>query len=151
MTMTYREPKSVLVVDDDPWICGMLSTLLGGEGYSVTEATDGKQGLQLAARNEPDVILLDLAMPGESGLDVLHSLKGSTSTRNIPVIVVSGHTKWVHGIEAGHADGVIQKPFDLMELLTTVEQATESRRSGQPLGAEPVSIGPVDRSYRRAA
>ncbi len=135
MTVTDRQPKTVLVVDDDPWISGMLCTLLVGEGYAVTEAPDGKQGLQLAARDEPDVVLLDLVMPGESGLEVLHKLKDGTATRDIPVIVVSGHTKALQGNEACRADGLIQKPFDIVELLEEVERATDSRRSVTPIGA----------------
>jgi CheY-like chemotaxis protein len=125
MTVAGREPKTVLVVDDDPWICEMLAGLLAGEGYSVTEAADGKQGLQLAACQEPDVILLDLAMPGESGIEVLHRLKGSASTCDIPVIVVSGHAKWAQANATSRAERVIQKPFDLMELLAEVERVTD--------------------------
>jgi DNA-binding response OmpR family regulator len=133
MTLIDQQLKTVLVVEDDPWMSGMLCTLLAGEGYAVTEAATGKQGFQLAARDVPDVVLLDLIMPGESGLDVLHRLKDSAATCNIPVIVVSGHTKTIQANAAGRADGLIQKPFDLVELLGEVRRATQTRQRSGPI------------------
>ena len=84
--------------------------------------------LEMAEDNEPDVILLDLAMPEKSGLDVLHELKSSKPTRDIPVIVVSAYAMLMMGSDARRADGVIQKPFDLADLLLQVEQAAAKRR-----------------------
>ena len=105
-----------------------MADLLAGEGYSVVQASDGKAGLEMAEANEPDVILLDLAMPEKSGLDVLHELKSSKPTRDIPVIVVSAYAMLMMGSDARRADGVIQKPFDLADLLLQVEQAAAKRR-----------------------
>jgi CheY-like chemotaxis protein len=123
MSTTAKEQKRVLVVEDDPWIRSLMADLLAGEGYEVVEAPDGKQGLELASEREPDVILLDLAMPEVSGLDVLHELKSSNPTRDIPVIVVSAYAMLMMGSDARRADGVIQKPFDLADLLAQVQQA----------------------------
>jgi CheY-like chemotaxis protein len=120
--------KKVLVVEDDPWIRSLMADLLAGEGYSVVQASDGKAGLDLAEQNDPDVILLDLAMPEKSGLDVLHELKSSKPTRDIPVIVVSAYAMLMMGSDARRADGVIQKPFDLADLLMQVEQAAGKRQ-----------------------
>ena len=128
MSTTTRPEKTVLVVEDDPWIRSLMADLLAGEGYSVVQASDGKAGLELAEENEPDVILLDLAMPEKSGLDVLHELKSSKPTRDIPVIVVSAYAMLMMGSDARRADGVIQKPFDLADLLLQVEQAATKRR-----------------------
>lgn len=119
--------KTVLVVEDDPWIRSLMADLLAGEGYNVIQAPDGKAGLDMAGDTEPDVILLDLAMPEKSGLDVLHELKSSKPTRDIPVIVVSAYAMLMMGSDARRADGVIQKPFDLADLLAQVEQATGKR------------------------
>ena len=105
-----------------------LADLLAGEGYSVVQASDGKAGLDMAEESDPDVILLDLAMPEKSGLDVLHELKSSKPTRDIPVIVVSAYAMLMMGSDARRADGVIQKPFDLADLLLQVEQAAAKRR-----------------------
>jgi CheY-like chemotaxis protein len=123
MNSTARSQKTVLVVEDDPWIRSLMADLLAGEGYSVVQASDGKAGLELAEENEPDVILLDLAMPEKSGLDVLHELKNSQPTSDIPVIIVSAYAMLMMGSDARRADGVIQKPFDLADLLVQVEQA----------------------------
>ena len=129
MSTTTRPQKTVLVVEDDPWIRSLMADLLKGEGYDVVQASDGKAGLEMAEENEPDVILLDLAMPEKSGLDVLHELKSSKPTRDIPVIVVSAYAMLMMGSDARRADGVIQKPFDLADLLLQVEQAAEKRRA----------------------
>lgn len=123
-----NQSKTVLVVEDDPWIRSLMADLLAGEGYEVVQAADGKVGMQMAEQHEPDVILLDLAMPEKSGLDVLHELKSQKPTRDIPVIVVSAYAMLMMGSDARRADGVIQKPFDLADLLTQVEQAMAKRR-----------------------
>ena len=132
MSTTTRPQKTVLVVEDDPWIRSLMADLLAGEGYSVVQASDGKAGLDMAGESDPDVILLDLAMPEKSGLDVLHELKTSKPTRDIPVIVVSAYAMLMMGSDARRADGVIQKPFDLADLLLQVEQATTKRREATP-------------------
>ena len=128
MSVTTRPQKTVLVVEDDPWIRSLMADLLAGEGYTVVQAADGKAGLDMAEQNDPDVILLDLAMPEKSGLDVLHELKSSKPTRDIPVIVVSAYAMLMMGSDARRADGVIQKPFDLADLLMQVEQAASKGR-----------------------
>lgn len=122
-----KPSKTVLVVEDDPWIRSLMADLLTGEGYEVVQAPDGRAGMQMAEEHEPDVILLDLAMPEKSGLDVLHELKSQKPTRDIPVIVVSAYAMLMMGSDARRADGVIQKPFDLADLLTQVEQAVAKR------------------------
>ena len=71
MSTVEKAQKTVLVVEDDPWIRSLMADLLAGEGYAVVQAADGKAGLNLAEQHDPDVILLDLAMPEKSGLDVL--------------------------------------------------------------------------------
>ncbi len=130
MSAADRGQKSVLVVEDDPWIRSLMADLLASEGYAVLQASDGPTGLAQAAEHDPDVILLDLAMPQKSGLDVLHELKSSKPTCDIPVIVVSAYAMLMMGSEARRADGVIQKPFDLADLLAQVEQAAARRHDG---------------------
>src|SRR4051812_47965603 len=122
------DAKTVLVVEDDNWIRSLMADLLSGEGYKVLQAPDGRAGMEIAQQHDPDVILLDLAMPEKSGLDVLHELKSSKPTRDIPVIVVSAYAMLMMGSDARRADGVIQKPFDLADLLAQVEQAAAKRR-----------------------
>lgn len=135
MNAPAKDQKTVLVVEDDQWIRSLMADLLAGEGYQVIEAPDGEAGLKLAKQQTPDVILLDLAMPEKSGLDVLHELKSGQPTHDIPVIVVSAYAMLMMGSDARRADGVIQKPFDLADLLAQVEQAA-SRRGGASSGFE---------------
>jgi CheY-like chemotaxis protein len=75
----------------------------------------------------PDVILLDLAMPQRSGLQVLHALKRAAPTRDIPVLVVSGYALVLMNDHAPRVDGVIQKPFDVDVLLAQVKRASAAR------------------------
>ena len=115
-----RQRGSVLVIDDDPWIRSVIAEFLADGGYSVTEAGDGSSGLDLAKRLQPDVILLDLALPMRSGLEVLQRLKARQPTREIPVIVVSAYAMLLIGEHAGRADGGVHKPIDLRQLLDHV-------------------------------
>jgi len=137
MSATTKVQGTILVVEDDAWIRSLIADLLTGEGYEVIQASDGKAGLDMAAGHDPDVILLDLAMPEKSGLDVLHELKSSQPTHDIPVIVVSAYAMLMMGSDARRADGVIQKPFDLADLLTQVEQAVSRRGEALPQTPQP--------------
>ncbi len=114
------EHGTVLVIDDDAWIRSVMAEFLADEGYSVIQAGDGSSGLDLAERLQPDVILLDLALPMRSGLEVLQRLKEWQPTREIPVIIVSAYAMLLVGDHAGRADGVVHKPIDLKQLLDHV-------------------------------
>src|SRR5258708_36150939 len=80
--------KTVLVIEDDPWTRTITTALLAGEGFGVVEAKNGEEGLTQARTHAPDAILLDLALPTKSGLEVLRELKSEPITQDIPVIVV---------------------------------------------------------------
>jgi CheY-like chemotaxis protein len=122
---THR--KTVLVIEDDPWTRMTEAALLVDEGYAVAEAKNGDEGLRLAAQHNPDVILLDLALPTTSGLDVLRELKGNPSTQHIPVLVVSAYGNLMGNSDAHQSDGVLQKPFDCDDLLAQVARVTSER------------------------
>ena len=126
MTVATVGQKTVLVIEDDPWTRTITTALLAGEGFAVVEAKNGEEGLQQARAHSPNAILLDLALPTKSGLDVLRELKSETSTRGIPVIVVSAYGSLMNESDAHHAEGVIQKPFDYDDLVGQVERATAS-------------------------
>ncbi|MBV8717756.1 MAG: response regulator [Chloroflexi bacterium] len=126
MTVATVGQKTVLVIEDDPWTRTITTALLAGEGFAVVEAKNGEEGLQQARAHTPNAILLDLALPTKSGLDVLRELKSETSTRGIPVIVVSAYGSLMNESDAHHAEGVIQKPFDYDDLVGQVERATAS-------------------------
>jgi CheY-like chemotaxis protein len=120
--------RLVLVVDDDEWIRSIITEMLVAEGYAVRQASNGATALELAERLQPSIILLDLALPGRSGLEVLQELKDRRPTCDIPVLVVSAYAMLLLGKDARRADGVIQKPFDLAELLTKVEHVARRSR-----------------------
>jgi len=116
--------KTVLVIEDDPWTRTITTALLAGEGFAVVEARNGEEGLKQARAHVPDAILLDLALPTKSGLEVLRELKGEASTQDVPVIVVSAYGTLMNEADAQHAAGVIQKPFDYDDLVGQVGHAT---------------------------
>ena len=111
--------KTVLICEDDTNLRTLVRLALG-EGYRYYEAPDGPSGLQLARRIHPDVIVLDLMLPGQSGLDVLAELRADDELAKTPVIVMSA---WSHSDEAAvqaGADRFVPKPFDPDELRDAV-------------------------------
>ena len=111
--------KTVLICEDDTNLRTLVRLALG-EGYRYYEAPDGPSGLQLARRIHPDVIVLDLMLPGQSGLDVLAELRADHELARTPVIVMSA---WSHSDEAAvqaGADRFVPKPFDPDELRDAV-------------------------------
>ncbi len=125
MSVATGGQKTVLVIEDDPWTRTITTALLAGEGFAVVEAKNGEEGLKQARAHAPDAILLDLALPTKSGLDVLRELKGESCTQEIPVIVVSAYGTLMNESDAQNTAGVIQKPFDYDDLVGQVERATE--------------------------
>src|SRR5436190_24340143 len=121
---TPRGQNTVLVIEADPWTRTITTALLAGEGFAVVEAKNGEEGLNKAREHAPDAVLLDLALPTKSGLEVLRELKSDDSTGDIPVIIVSAYGSLMNEHDAHQADGVIQKPFDYDDLVGQVERAT---------------------------
>jgi CheY-like chemotaxis protein len=118
--------KTVLLVEDDSWLRYIMAELLADDGYQVLEAATGTQALALVEQEAPDVVVLDLNLPEMSGLDVLHALRNSERTFELPVIVVSG-TVDGEAIKrlsrlAERADDVLEKPVDVGLLFERVEQ-----------------------------
>ncbi len=125
-------PKSgkVLVVDDyEPNLRG-LGLLLERADYAVLTATNGRDALDIVKRERPDLVLLDVLMPGISGLDVCAELKRSDETRLTPVVLISGQQERqtrLAGLEAG-ADDFLNKPIDPEELQTRVRSLMRLKR-----------------------
>lgn len=119
----------ILVADDDPMIALMLSTHFRKAGYGVTVARDTMQAIMLALRKPPDAVLLDVMMPGGSGLQVLRQLKNSVKTALVPIVVISGSidSSTVDMVKQLGADAFMKKPPDLPQLLELVRQLTETR------------------------
>jgi CheY-like chemotaxis protein len=126
MTLSSSERGTVLVVEDDPWTRTIEEALLGSEGYRVLSAKNGEEGLLLAGKHHPNVILLDVALPNMSGLEVLSELKSTEGTSNIPVIIVSAYANLAGTMGA---QGAVQKPFDYDELLSGLDRFVPSHAS----------------------
>jgi DNA-binding response OmpR family regulator len=120
MNTPAGEPRTVLIVDDEPMLRNLLSRLLRMEGYEVIEAPDGQVALDMVAAHEPDLVLLDVMMPARDGLDVLGDLR---KTSDVPVILVSAlgeEADRVLGLKMG-ADDYVVKPFSAAELSARIE------------------------------
>ncbi|HHV57962.1 MAG TPA: response regulator transcription factor [Firmicutes bacterium] len=112
----------ILVVDDEPHVVELVRFNLEKEGFQVLAAGDGPAGLEAARRELPDLIVLDLMLPGLSGLEVFKILKGEKKTRAIPVIMLTARASEadrVLGLELG-ADDYIVKPFSPRELIARI-------------------------------
>lgn len=114
----------VLVADDDPVILRLIEVNLGLDGFEVETASGGEDVLAKAGRAAPDVILLDVMMPGMTGWDVVARLKADEATARIPVVFLSARTQEEDrrkGEELGVA-AYVSKPFDPVELVTTLRR-----------------------------
>jgi DNA-binding response OmpR family regulator len=128
---TVSEKRTVLAVDDESDVLLIVKTALQAEGYEVATAADGPDGLKLASEMKPDVILLDVMMPGMDGFEVLDKLRESEETSNIPVIMLTGlseRERKVAAIERGTKYYIV-KPFDFQDLVSKVRQAIEDSES----------------------
>jgi DNA-binding response OmpR family regulator len=121
--------ETILVVEDDPAIRLGLVRNLGFEGYRVVEAATGPAGLDAVYRDRPDLVLLDVMLPGMSGLDICKEVRKHDPT--VPILVVSARSQEedrVAGLDLG-ADDYIPKPFRVKELLARVRAALRRRRA----------------------
>ena len=116
------DSKNILVVEDDLDIRELISFNLANEGHQVFEANDGEVGIDKARNNNPDLILLDLMLPGIQGLDVCRIIKSDQETKGVPIIMVTAlgqEEDIVKGLETG-ADDYITKPFSIKVLIARV-------------------------------
>jgi DNA-binding response OmpR family regulator len=116
--------NKVLVVDDEKHIATLLKRVLTGNGYEVFTAKNGEEALSLATQKQPDLIILDLMMPGISGIEVCRVLKTHKNTSGIPIIVLSALDRLIdkkYVIDAG-GDAFLSKPINSSELLTIIDK-----------------------------
>ncbi len=116
--------RRILVVDDDAEILSMLSLRLTSRGYAVTTASDGATALREAVRQPPDVVLLDVMMPGISGWEVAKQLRAEPRTAGAKIILVSAIGATVNEATASisGADAHVDKPFEFTALERTIER-----------------------------
>lgn len=121
--------ETILVVEDDASIRLGLTRNLNFEGYNVVSAADGHEGMEAAFRERPDLVLLDVMLPGPSGLEICKALRRHDPT--LPILILSARTQEkdkVEGLELG-ADDYIAKPFSVRELLARIRTALRRRRA----------------------
>lgn len=126
-----RKGKPVLLVaDDDPEILGMLALRLSKKGYTVLEAGDGVQTLAVAREEHPDLIVLDVMMPGKNGWEVARELRTDEATRNIGIVVLTAIGERMNEMTSPlyGADDYLDKPFEFAELEQKIEHTLEKRR-----------------------
>jgi len=117
--------EHVLVVDDEPDILELVEYNLARDGFKVTRAQTGEKALDLARSRPPDLIVLDLMLPGRDGLDVCRTLKGDAKTQHIPIVMLTAkgeEADIVSGLELG-ADDYITKPFSPRVLVARIRAA----------------------------
>ena len=120
----------ILLVEDNEMNRDMLSRRLGRKGYQVVIATDGEQGVALAESEVPDLILLDLSLPGIDGWEAARRIRGVAATASVPIIALTAHAMSgdrEKALEAG-CDDYDTKPVELIRLLGKIEALLESRK-----------------------
>ncbi len=142
--------ETILVVEDDKSLREGLAMNFSLQGYRVLTAGDGDEGMQKAFDSRPDLIVLDIMLPGWSGLEILSELR--EKSQDVPVLILSARDKTgdkIEGLDLG-ADDYVTKPFELPELLARVEamlRRQRGRRSREPkIKFENVVIDPVNRT-----
>jgi DNA-binding response OmpR family regulator len=133
--MSVSQPQSILIVDAEPIYQIILAGALGEYGFYLLTAFDGKGAFNRAKETRPDLILLDVMLPGLSGFEVCVLLKSEPMTRHIPVIFVSALTDTEQKLQAFHLGGAdyITKPFDCREVLARVTVHLDQHRICQQL------------------
>jgi len=122
----------ILVVDDEPMVRQSLGQFLGDEGYTVEEAADGADALARVVEHRPDVILLDLMMPGMNGRQFLAALRGDPRYTDVPVVVMTAVRGLTVQPAALGANEVVEKPFEVDDLLNKVALAVYRSRNQGP-------------------
>ncbi len=138
----------VLAVDDDPGALEAIAEALGSLGYEVWQALDGPSAISIAREMSPDVILLDVLMPGMDGYEVCRQLKEETSTQLIPVVFLTGQgSREAHiaGLDAGATD-FLNKPCELTDLHVRVRNLVSFRRLTQELDSAEEMVFTIGRT-----
>jgi two-component system alkaline phosphatase synthesis response regulator PhoP len=125
--------REILVVEDNPQTVKLIKFILEKNDYSAVTAKDGEKGLQMAKEKKPDLIILDLMLPGMDGYRVCETLKADADTKEIPIIVLTALDTGADFEKAleKKADWYITKPFEPQHLLRRIEYLIEKRKKGE--------------------
>jgi CheY-like chemotaxis protein len=123
------EKRSILCIEDEREMIELFKIILGRQGFRVSGALGGEEGLQRAAELKPDLILLDLMMPGMDGWEVIQKLQADNELNSIPVVVVTAKSQNIDRVLAMHVarvEGYITKPFGPKELIEGVTKVFDN-------------------------
>jgi len=123
--------ERILVVEDNPLNLKLVRDVLGAAGYDVVEATSGEEGLRLAAEQAPDLVLMDLQLPGIDGTETLHRLRHDSPRTRMPVVAVTAFAMAEDHAQAEKAgfDAYVEKPISVRGLVRQVRELLDEARS----------------------
>lgn len=127
--MSDKENKHILCIEDEPEMIDLIRLILSRRGFNVVGAAGGKEGLEKARQNPPDLILLDLMMPDMDGWEVYQQIKADDRTKKVPVIVVTAKAQSIDkvlGLHIAKVDDYIAKPFSPQELMESVDKVFDA-------------------------
>ena len=125
----HRDGPRILIVDDEAAVADLIEAVLVSEGYVVAIARDGIQGILLARDWKPDLVLMDVMLPGVDGTTAIRRLKSDPATADLPIVAMSaGRTIRRQSNELTDADAALAKPFDIEALLAQIEFLLSRRR-----------------------
>jgi DNA-binding response OmpR family regulator len=133
--MDQEKGRRVIYIEDDQEMIDLVVLILSRRGFQIQGAHGGRNGLDLIHQDPPDLVLLDLMMPGLDGWEVYQQLKANESTRNIPVIVVTAKAQPIDrvlGLHIAKVDDYIAKPFRPQELLDSIERVMSRASQENP-------------------
>ena len=145
VTETSAVAERVLVVDDEPDIVALVAYHLAKSGYTVSTAGSGTEGLAIARRDKPSIIVLDLMLPGLSGLEVMEELRADSATSRIAVLMLTARREEsdrIKGLTLG-ADDYLTKPFSPQELVLRVGAILRRVKAGREDSKDVRQIGPL--------
>jgi len=127
--MTSKRKPTVLIADDDLEILGLTRSLLRRRGFEVFEASDGDEAMRQLLENRPDLVILDVMMPGQSGWEVCRSIRETESLKDIGVIMLTGVGERLNEMTSPlyGADAFLDKPFEFAALDQLISEVLEKR------------------------
>ena len=132
----------ILVVDDEPKIRKIVTSYLKQEGFDVSESEDGPTAVAMAERFDPDVIILDVMLPGFDGIEALRQIRTKSDVYVIMLTARSEETDKLIGLSVG-ADDYVTKPFSTRELVARVKAVLRRSRQGNDPGSDRITVGPL--------
>jgi CheY-like chemotaxis protein len=136
------DKRRALVIDDEPDVCKYIASILADHGFVTVTANDAGTGEELIRKERPDVICLDLMMPGRTGIQLFIRLKKDEATSEIPLIMITGikdklNIDWgeiSRGLRKRKPEGFVEKPIDPVRLMRVVEDVLDHKRTGVQFG-----------------